>query len=106
VRAIYLGLAWLTFHLVSVFSLFSCVSLDVSDPIHPPLLLSIARRPSSGQDFALHPLDVTDMQVLTSPDGTHNFTVCTNAFTDLGTIAAGETDALFGDSFLRNVYTA
>lgn len=46
------------------------------------------------------------MQVLTSPDGTHNFTVCTNAFTDLGTIAAGETDALFGDSFLRNVYTA
>ncbi|KAJ7819470.1 aspartic peptidase domain-containing protein [Mycena olivaceomarginata] len=59
-----------------------------------------------GQDFALHPLDVTDMQVLTSPDGTHNFTVCTNAFTDLGTIAAGETDALFGDSFLRNVYTA
>jgi len=60
----------------------------------------------SGQDFAIHPLDVTDMQILTAPDGLHNFTVCTNAFTDIGTIGQGETDALFGDSFLRNVYTA
>jgi len=59
-----------------------------------------------GQDFAIHPLDVTDMQILTSPDGTRNFTVCVGAFTDIGTIAGGETDALFGDSFLRNVYTA
>jgi len=59
-----------------------------------------------GQDFAIHPLDVTDMQVLTTPDGSRNFTVCTNAFTDIGTIGQGETDALFGDSFLRNVYTA
>ncbi|KAF7343527.1 Six-hairpin glycosidase [Mycena sanguinolenta] len=60
----------------------------------------------AGQDFAIHPLDVTDMQVLTTPDGKHNFTVCVNSFTDIGTIAQGETDALFGDSFLRNVYTA
>ncbi|KAF8166813.1 aspartic peptidase domain-containing protein [Mycena galopus ATCC 62051] len=60
----------------------------------------------AGQNFAIHPLDVTDMQVLTAPDGKHNFTVCVNAFTDIGTIAGGETDALFGDSFLRNVYTA
>ncbi|KAJ7657204.1 aspartic peptidase domain-containing protein [Mycena polygramma] len=59
-----------------------------------------------GQDFAIHPLDVTDMQVLTTPDGSRNFTVCTNAFTDIGTIAGGEADALFGDSFLRNVYTS
>ncbi|KAF8166779.1 hypothetical protein K438DRAFT_1984056 [Mycena galopus ATCC 62051] len=41
----------------------------------------------------IHPLDVTDMQILTSPDGRHNFTVCVNAFTDIGTIAG----------FLRNV---
>ncbi|KAJ7242152.1 aspartic peptidase domain-containing protein [Mycena haematopus] len=60
----------------------------------------------AGQDFAIHPLDVTDMQILTTPDGSRNFTVCTNSFTDIGTIAQGETDALFGDSFLRNVYTA
>ncbi|KAJ7036759.1 aspartic peptidase domain-containing protein [Mycena alexandri] len=59
-----------------------------------------------GQDFPLHPLDVTDMQVLTSPDGSHNYTVCVGAFTDIGTIAQGETEALFGDSFLRNVYTS
>ncbi|KAJ6536904.1 aspartic peptidase domain-containing protein [Mycena capillaripes] len=59
-----------------------------------------------GQDFPIHPLDVTDMQVLTTPDGSRNFTVCTGAFTDIGTIAAGEADALFGDSFLRNVYTS
>ncbi|KAJ6484763.1 aspartic peptidase domain-containing protein [Mycena sanguinolenta] len=60
----------------------------------------------AGQDFAIHPLDVTDMQILTSPDGTQNFTVCVNSFTDLGPIAQGEVDGLFGDSFLRNVYTA
>ncbi|KAF7367156.1 Six-hairpin glycosidase [Mycena sanguinolenta] len=60
----------------------------------------------AGQDFAIHPLDVTDMGIIQSPDGTHNFTVCLNAFTDIGLIGQGETDALFGDSFLRNVYTA
>jgi len=66
----------------------------------------MSSRRFAGQNFAIHPLDVTDMQVLTAPDGKHNFTVCVNAFTDIGTIAGGETDALFGDSFLRNVYTA
>ncbi|KAJ6471408.1 aspartic peptidase domain-containing protein [Mycena sanguinolenta] len=60
----------------------------------------------AGQDFAIHPLDVTDLVVLQTPDGTHNFTVCLNAFTDIGPIGQGQTDALFGDSFLRNVYTA
>ncbi|KAJ7141632.1 aspartic peptidase domain-containing protein [Mycena filopes] len=59
-----------------------------------------------GQDFPIHPLDVSDMQVLTSPDGTRNFTVCTGAFTDLGSIGEGVQDALFGDSFLRNAYAA
>lgn len=76
------------------------------------------------QNFPIHPLDVTDMQIVTSPDGTRNFTVCTNAFTDIGDIGQGETlncvfriahvlsfvsddqDALFGDSFLRNIYAA
>ncbi|KAJ7023592.1 aspartic peptidase domain-containing protein [Mycena alexandri] len=58
-----------------------------------------------GQDFPIHPLDVSDMQVLSSPDGSQNYTVCTGAFTDIGTIGQNETDALFGDSFLRNVYT-
>ncbi|KAF7367158.1 Six-hairpin glycosidase [Mycena sanguinolenta] len=57
-------------------------------------------------DFAIHPLDVTDIQTITTPDGTHNFTFCSNAFTEIGTIGQGQTDALFGDSFLRNVYTA
>ncbi|KAJ6535597.1 aspartic peptidase domain-containing protein [Mycena capillaripes] len=59
-----------------------------------------------GQDFPIHPLDVTDMQILTTPDGSRNFTVCTNAFTDTGNIGQGFQDALFGDSFLRNVYAA
>ncbi|KAJ7056849.1 aspartic peptidase domain-containing protein [Mycena amicta] len=58
-----------------------------------------------GQDFPIHPLDVTDMEVVTSPDGTTNYTVCVGAFTSVGSIVNGEEDALFGDSFLRNVYS-
>ncbi|KAJ7033179.1 aspartic peptidase domain-containing protein [Mycena alexandri] len=58
-----------------------------------------------GQDFPIHDLDVTDMQVVTSPDRKRNFTVCIGAFTDVGAIVENESDALFGDSFLRNVYT-
>ncbi|KAK7052765.1 Six-hairpin glycosidase [Favolaschia claudopus] len=61
---------------------------------------------SFGYDFPVHPLDVTDMQVLTTRDGKHSFTVCVNAFADIGTIVSTEADALFGDSFLRNVYSA
>ncbi|KAF8186185.1 hypothetical protein K438DRAFT_1973550 [Mycena galopus ATCC 62051] len=66
-------------------------------------------------NFAIYPLDVTDIQILTSPDGTHNFTVCVNAFTDIGTIAWARRrgcvlsfipEDRLGDSFLRNVYTA
>ncbi|KAJ7512552.1 aspartic peptidase domain-containing protein [Mycena galericulata] len=59
-----------------------------------------------GQDYPIHPLDVTDIEVVTSPDGTRNYTVCIGAFTDVGSIVDGDSDALFGDSFLRNVYTA
>ncbi|KAJ7255235.1 aspartic peptidase domain-containing protein [Mycena rebaudengoi] len=58
-----------------------------------------------GQDFPIHPLDATDMQVITSPDGRRNYTACVGAFTDIGTILDDRGDALFGDSFLRNVYT-
>ncbi|KAF8217792.1 aspartic peptidase domain-containing protein [Mycena galopus ATCC 62051] len=58
-----------------------------------------------GQDFPIHPLDVIDMQVVTSPDGRRNYTMCLNQFTDVGTIVSGESDALFGDCFMRNSYT-
>ncbi|KAJ6491379.1 aspartic peptidase domain-containing protein [Mycena vitilis] len=58
-----------------------------------------------GKDFPIHPLDVTDMQVVTSPDGRRNYTMCIGTFTDVGTIVEGASDALFGDSFLRNAYT-
>ncbi|KAJ7698717.1 aspartic peptidase domain-containing protein [Mycena rosella] len=58
-----------------------------------------------GQDFPIHPLDVTDMVILTSPNGRRNYTVCIGAFTDVGNIVDGASDALFGDSFMRNAYT-
>ncbi|KAF7348504.1 Six-hairpin glycosidase [Mycena venus] len=58
-----------------------------------------------GVDFPIHPLDVTDMQVVTSPDGRRNYTMCIGTFTDVGTIVEGASDALFGDSFMRNSYT-
>ncbi|KAJ7716090.1 aspartic peptidase domain-containing protein [Mycena metata] len=58
-----------------------------------------------GQNFPIHPLDVSDLQIVTSPDGTRNFTMCIGTFTDVGSIVDRESDALFGDSFLRNVYT-
>ncbi|KAJ6578613.1 aspartic peptidase domain-containing protein [Mycena sp. CBHHK59/15] len=58
-----------------------------------------------GQNFSIHPLDLTDIQTLVSPDGTRNYTVCVGTFTDVGTIVDGASDALFGDSFLRNVYS-
>ncbi|KAJ7138448.1 aspartic peptidase domain-containing protein [Mycena crocata] len=58
-----------------------------------------------GQDFPIHPLDVTDMQVVTSPDGRRNYTMCIGTFTDVGSIVEGASDALFGDTFMRNVYT-
>ncbi|KAJ7768245.1 aspartic peptidase domain-containing protein [Mycena metata] len=57
----------------------------------------------AGQNFPIHPLDLTDLKVVTSPDKTRNFTACIGSITDsLGDL---RTDALFGDSFLRNVYT-
>ncbi|KAF8186221.1 hypothetical protein K438DRAFT_2019907 [Mycena galopus ATCC 62051] len=58
---------------------------------------------------------VSGGQIFTSPEGTHNFTVCVNAFTDIGTIAGARRRGCvlsfipgdrLGDSFLRNVSTA
>ncbi|KAF7367157.1 Six-hairpin glycosidase [Mycena sanguinolenta] len=66
----------------------------------------LTQDPNIPLDFTIHPLDVTDISTITTPDGTYNFTYCSNAFTDIGLIGQNREDALFGDSFLRNVYTA
>ncbi|CAK5272198.1 unnamed protein product [Mycena citricolor] len=58
-----------------------------------------------GQTFPIHPLDMTDIQIVASPDGKSQYTVCIGSFTDVGTIVSGFSDGLVGDSFLRNAYT-
>ncbi|KAJ7237717.1 aspartic peptidase domain-containing protein [Mycena haematopus] len=57
-----------------------------------------------GQEFPIHPLDLTDMAFLVGPDG-NNYTVCVGSVTNGGQILGVGLDALFGDSFLRNVYS-
>ncbi|KAJ7169191.1 aspartic peptidase domain-containing protein [Mycena crocata] len=57
-----------------------------------------------GQPYPLHPLDMTQMYTSVGPNGV-NYTVCVGSITNGGTITSGSTDALFGDTFLRNVYT-
>ncbi|KAJ7084889.1 aspartic peptidase domain-containing protein [Mycena belliarum] len=57
-----------------------------------------------GQEFAIHPLDLTDLTVLTAPDG-KKYSVCTGSITNGGPILGPGLDALYGDSFLRNVYS-
>ncbi|KAJ7684352.1 aspartic peptidase domain-containing protein [Mycena polygramma] len=60
----------------------------------------------AGQEFPIHPLDLTDLQFLVGPDG-NNHTVCVGSITNGGTILTGlGIDALYGDSFLRNVYSS
>jgi hypothetical protein len=44
------------------------------------------------------------MYTKVGPDGV-KYTICVGAITNGGTITSGKTDALYGDSFLRNVYT-
>ncbi|KAJ7669242.1 aspartic peptidase domain-containing protein [Mycena polygramma] len=52
-----------------------------------------------GETFRIHPLDLSELDVLLGPDE-KNYTVCK------GVIFPGtEPDALFGDLFLHNVYT-
>ncbi|KAF7298353.1 Six-hairpin glycosidase [Mycena kentingensis (nom. inval.)] len=58
----------------------------------------------AGQDLVIHPLDLSDMAFLTGPDG-KNYTVCIGSMTNGGPILGSSFDALYGDSFLRNVYS-
>ncbi|KAJ6566826.1 aspartic peptidase domain-containing protein [Mycena capillaripes] len=58
----------------------------------------------AGERYRIHPLDVTDFTVALGPDG-KNYTICVGAITNGGVITADSLDALFGDTFLRNVYT-
>ncbi|KAJ7103868.1 hypothetical protein C8R44DRAFT_808284 [Mycena epipterygia] len=57
-----------------------------------------------GQPYPIHPLDLTDMYTKTSPGGV-TYTVCVGSIINGGSITAGTTHSLYGDSFLRNVYT-
>lgn len=58
----------------------------------------------SGQPYPIHPLDLTDMKTKVGADGV-TYTVCVGSITNGGSMSSGTTDAMFGDSFLRNVYT-
>jgi saccharopepsin len=58
----------------------------------------------AGQEFPIHPLDLTDMGYVVGPDG-NNYTVCVGSVTNGGSILGNGFDALYGDSFLRNVYS-
>ncbi|VDC02008.1 unnamed protein product [Peniophora sp. CBMAI 1063] len=55
-----------------------------------------------GQDFYIHPLDLT---IVTDLSPAYNYTVCTPAF-DVLSFGTDGMDMLLGDSFLRNSYTA
>ncbi|KAJ7679543.1 aspartic peptidase domain-containing protein [Mycena polygramma] len=57
-----------------------------------------------GQPYPIHPLDLTELRTQVGPDGV-KYTVCVGSVTNGGSITSGTTDALYGDSFLRNVYT-
>ncbi|KAJ7473379.1 aspartic peptidase domain-containing protein [Mycena latifolia] len=57
-----------------------------------------------GQEFPIHPLDITDLTVIHDRTGT-NYTVCVGSITNGGPILGHGFDALYGDTFLRNVYT-
>ncbi|KAJ6455976.1 aspartic peptidase domain-containing protein [Mycena vitilis] len=60
----------------------------------------------AGQEFPIHPLDLTDVQSLVGPDGV-NHTFCVGSITNGGSILTGlGIDAIYGDSFLRNVYSS
>ncbi|KAJ6514403.1 aspartic peptidase domain-containing protein [Mycena vitilis] len=59
----------------------------------------------AGQEFPIHPLDITDIHFTPAPDG-NTYTICTGSITNGGIILEGPgRDALYGDSFLRNVYS-
>ncbi|KAF7323395.1 Six-hairpin glycosidase [Mycena chlorophos] len=55
-------------------------------------------------EFPIHPLDLVDIGVFNAPDG-NNYTACLGSVTNGGPILGPGLDALYGDSFLRNVYS-
>ncbi|KAF7315007.1 Six-hairpin glycosidase [Mycena indigotica] len=57
----------------------------------------------AGHEYPIHPLDLTDVMSTTGPDG-KNYTICVNSVTNGGTVISPQS-AIFGDSFMRNVYT-
>ncbi|KAK7035991.1 Six-hairpin glycosidase [Favolaschia claudopus] len=57
-----------------------------------------------GQIIPIHPLDLSDMVHLKGPDG-KQYTACIGSITNGGSILGRNLDALYGDSFLRNVYS-
>ncbi|KAG9094398.1 hypothetical protein FRC07_011307 [Ceratobasidium sp. 392] len=57
-----------------------------------------------GQTIHIHPLDLTQPQVVTTKSG-QNYTMCQNAFQPFSSNAGGgQVDYILGDAFLRNVY--
>ena len=62
----------------------------------------------SGQTFPVHPLDLTQPQLLQSSlqDGTIvDFLICPSSL-DINTIPFGDIDIILGDSFLKNTYSS
>ncbi|GJE94324.1 acid protease [Phanerochaete sordida] len=62
----------------------------------------------AGQDYPVHPLDislVTQLTVLESGTST-TFTVCSGAFLSLGPEGVNGADMVLGDPFLKNVYAS
>ncbi|KAJ7478395.1 aspartic peptidase domain-containing protein [Mycena latifolia] len=57
-----------------------------------------------GLPYAIHPLDLSDVQITTDESG-NNVTVCLSTIGALPPLDLG-IDALLGDSFMRNWYTA
>ncbi|KAJ7131884.1 aspartic peptidase domain-containing protein [Mycena crocata] len=57
----------------------------------------------NGQPYPIHPLDLTRMYTK-EKDGV-KYTFCVGSITNGGTITSGRREALYGPTFLRNVYT-
>lgn len=58
----------------------------------------------SGNSYPIHPLDLTVLTTHVGPDGV-NRTICVNTITNGGETNEKSKDILFGDPFLRNLYT-
>ncbi|KAJ7732223.1 aspartic peptidase domain-containing protein [Mycena maculata] len=98
--------------LVQLNALYSTIPGSVSTPYVPNLWIIPCNASVNvvatfgGQDFPIHPLDLTAIQVITSPDGRRNYTMCTASWTEfVFGKDEGVGDALFGSSFLRNAFT-